>query len=152
MKKTCLGFTLIELLVVISVVGILFTIGVARYQAFNRRQLLVQAAQNLKSNLRLAQDKALAGEKDCLGRLDGFRVSLAADSYSIRSQCDNGFNFGPATSFSFPPGITKTSDTSLIFFKVLAQGVEITGSSEVILSGFGGETESITVTEVGEIR
>ena len=68
MKKFCphqTAFTLIELLVVTSIMGILFTLGIAAYNNFNRNQILGQAAKTLRNDLRLVQSKASSGEMDC---------------------------------------------------------------------------------------
>src|SRR4030042_3903407 len=101
MKKTCPGFTLIELLVVFSVIAILFTIGFASYQSFNRKQIVVQAAKELKENLRLAQNKASVGEKPtgCTGTLNGWQVAFSGDSsYQIQAVCPpNTVNFKTIT-------------------------------------------------------
>lgn len=145
------GFTLIELLVAISIIGILFTIGLARYNEFNRRQILVQAAQELKSNLRLAQSKAFGAEKNCSGTLDGYLVTLDSGTYTIKSQCSQGGskNYGTPISYSYYGGVQKNSGPSSILFKVLAQGVVGVGTVTLSFSGVG--TVDVTVTEAGEI-
>lgn len=157
-----LGFTLIELLVTISIVGIIFALGVAQYNKFNRRQILIQAAQELKSNLRLAQDKALAGEKDCsvcqgsdgvCGNaddrvLEGWYASFSSDSYQIYGRC-GGQTFGTKSVNLSNRGVTLPSPPPVVRFKPLGQGVE--GATTVGLSGFG-PTQTVTVTETGEIR
>jgi len=157
------GFTLIELLVTISIMGILFGLGVAKYNEFNRRQILDQAAQELKSNLRLAQDKALAGEKDCsvcqVGIkcgdgddkvLDGWYVSFSSGSYQIYGRCGGQqFPTSPKTVNLSSRNINIPSPPSPIRFKPLAQGVD--GATTISLSGYG-ETRPITVTGTGEIK
>jgi len=162
MKKLCLGFTLIELLVTISIMGILFGLGVAKYNEFNRRQILDQAAQELKSNLRLVQNKALAGEKDCtvcqVGSkcgdgddkvLDGWYVSFSANNYQIYGKC-GAAQFSPQTVDLSRRNITLSSSPSnLVRFKPLGQGVD--GATTITLSGYG-ETRTITVTTTGEIK
>lgn len=165
MKKTVRGFTLIELLVTMSILGILFGIGIAEYNKFNRRQILVQAAQELKTNLRLAQDKALAGEKDCsvcqVGLvcgdsddlvLDGWYVSFSSGSYQIYGSCDGSqFPSSPKT-VNLISEITITTSPLLphtIRFKPIGQGVE--EETTITLSGFDQE-EEVTVTTTGDIR
>lgn len=64
-KKENLGFTTLELLVVLVIMGISLGIAISAYNDFNRRQIVTQAAKKVKNYLRLAQSKALAGEKDC---------------------------------------------------------------------------------------
>ena len=58
------GFTVVELLVVVGIIAVLTTIGVASYNNFNDRKVLESAVEELKSNLRLAQSKAINNEKD----------------------------------------------------------------------------------------
>jgi len=161
------GFTLIELLVTISIIGVLFGIGVAKYNEFNRRQILDQAAQELRSNLRLAQDKALAGEKDCSSSkcggsdgicgtndaneksLEGWYVSFSANNYQIYGKCGVA-QFSPQTVDLSGRNITLSSfPSNLVRFKPLAQGVD--GATTISLSGYG-ETRPITVTGTGEIK
>lgn len=126
------GFTLIELLVVITIVGILFGIGVAQYINFNRSQILEQAAQELKNNLRLAQTKAANGEKpEGCSILDGYRVSFfsggdSPDTYKIRAVC--GGNEQGETKTFFLPSVIKFNPLpfpSQVLFKVLAQGTNL---------------------------
>jgi len=58
------GFSLVELLVVLAIMGILATIGLARYNNFNARQQVKNAALELKSNLRKYQTYAISGQKN----------------------------------------------------------------------------------------
>lgn len=153
-EKTVHGFTLIELLVVMSIIGILFGIGIAQYMNFNRRQILDQAAQELKSNLRLAQNKALAGEKQsgwCASpnHLRGYQLRFnSTQNYLIEAVCSDG-STRQVKSTALPSSVTKSGSTSVLF-KVLAQGVETEAS--FALSGYGEPPQTVTVTKTGEIR
>ena len=156
MKKFCPGFTLIELLVTMSIIGILFGIGVAQYNKFNRRQILDQAAQTLKNNLRLAQNKASAGEKPASGcaTLDGYQVNFIdsnPDYYTIGAKCSP--SSPAANGFSLPTGVSFSSlpFPNPIIFKVLGQGTNVNVSTNIVLSGFG-DTRTITVSATGEIK
>lgn len=154
MRKTCLGFTLIELLVSISIIGILFTVGIGRYTEFNRRQILNQAAQELKTNLRLAQSRAFSGEKPiACNTLGGYQVSFSAgppDSYSLQAKCD-GLLVGDTKVFYLPTGVVFNPLPNLpVVFKVLAQGVVNATTITLTYSGVGDE--SVMVTKTGEIR
>lgn len=146
------GYTLIELLVGISVIGIIFGIGFASYREFSRRQVLAQAASNLRSNLRLAQQKALAGEKPtgCTETLLGYTVSVTSSSYSVYADCTT--QDPPAETRNFS-GITVTTGTGTILFKILGQGTNLGGDRAITLKQTqGGATAVITVTPSGEIR
>lgn len=157
-KKAIFGYTLIELLVVTSIMGILFTVGIASYNRFNRTQVLQQAALALKSNLRLAQNKALSGEKpdtaECVV-LWGYQVSFfhnqapGKDGYKIKPGCDGKYLDAWEKSFDLPSSITFKTVPSPIFFKGLAQGLD--QETTITLTGFGLE-KAITVTKTGEIK
>jgi len=149
MKKACLGFTLIELLVAVSVMGIVFSVGVAQYQEFNRRQIVLQAAQDLKSDLRLAQDKALAGEKPSgCETLEGYRLSFTSEkNYKIEAVCSGGVT-SEVKSVDLSGNVTGPSG-EWVLFKVLAQGVENPG--DFYLSGYGRWVEKVAVEAAGNI-
>jgi len=147
------GFTLIELLVVVSLMAILFSIGVAKYSEFNRRQIVEQSALGIKNDLRLIQNKAFTGEKasSCTDDqlLDGWYMSFGDSSYQIYGSC-GGAQFSLATTDLGDKSITITSHPgSPIRFRPLGQGVENSGT--ITISGPGG-IRSIIVTASGEIR
>jgi prepilin-type N-terminal cleavage/methylation domain-containing protein len=168
MKKFCPkkqsffpGFSLIELLVVVTITGILFGVGVAKYTDFNRSQILEQAAQELKNNLRLAQARALSGEKPSgCTVLDGYQVSFVSggqnDTYQIGAIC-GGNEAGEAETFSLPSVVKfdPLPSPSQILFKVLAQGTNLENDYLTItLKGFNSDSyvKTVTVTKTGEIR
>ncbi len=157
MKKICpktFAFTLIELLVVVSIIGILFGVGISAYNQFNRRQILVQAAKTLKGDLRLAQSMALAGEKPvdsagqplCTGSLTDYQVSFTENTYDISAICPNTVL---VKSVSLPQNVTFSPVPTPILFKVLAQGVN--GAQTINLTAFGGTPQTVTVTSSGDI-
>jgi len=159
-----LGFTLIEVLIVMTIIGIIFGLGMAQYSKFNRSQIVVQAAQELKNNLRFAQNKAIAGEKDCSSAecggadgicgtndvgektLEGWRVNYSSgQNYQIYGSCD-GETFRDR-SIDLPSGVSPTPFS--ILFKPLGRGV--VGATTITLSGFG-ETRRVSVSATGEIK
>lgn len=159
MKKSCLpqfGFTLIELLIVVSIISILFGIGIVAYSQFNRRQILLQAAKNLKNDLRLAQSKALTGEKDTIicgsgptsKTLDGWSVTFTntPPSYTLYGSC-GGTQFG-AKAISLSTNVSFNPPPAVIQFRPLAQAV--LGATTIILSAFG-QSQTITVSSSGDI-
>lgn len=162
MKKN--AFTLIELLIAVSLIGLLFTIGIAYYQNFSRQQIIVQTAKEFKNNLRHAQSKALAGEKDesvcgsglTATPLEGWFVEIAADSYEIYGRCGGvGNKFGSKT-VQLPSTVTleafNESGTNVpsFYFQPLSRGV----SRDLVdfkISGYG-KTYELTLTQAGEIQ
>jgi len=161
MKKICLkklssltGFTLIELLVVMVIVGILLGVGIAQYISFNRRQILEQTTQGLKNNLRLAQTKAMSGEKPAgCGILDGYRVKFASndpDNYTLVAVCE-GVEVGETKNFSLPSIVKFSPLPSPILFKVLSQGTDLDSDLIISLTAFG-QTKTITVSKEGKIE
>lgn len=152
------GFTLFELLVATSITSLLFGLGVARYQAFNRRQVLAQATKTLKNNLRLAQEKALANEKPagfCAAyALAGYRLQFNSDSsYLIEAVCDDDDKTTQTVKTYFLPGNVTGVAGEKVLFKVLGQGVDMEGQTEITftLTGAGG-TQNVTVTRTGKIE
>ncbi len=150
MKKSCPGYTLIELLVTITIITLLFSIGMAQYNRFNRRQILVKAKDELVSNLRLAQSKSLAAEKPvaCTDILTGHKIKFINNqNYKIVAVCGDEVDL--KTDIVLPTEVTKQAGPDEVFFRVLSQGspTDVT----LTLSGFG-ETQTITITKAGEIK
>lgn len=119
------GFTLIELLVVITLFGIVSTLVTASYITFERNQRIRNATQTLKNDLRLIQNKALAGDKgansECpvTSTLIGWYMTINTaqiSSYTYAGVCDAG---GPQNLFpnppkivNFPTGVTLNNTTA----------------------------------------
>src|SRR3989344_245162 len=116
------GFTIIELLIVMSILGIATTLVSAAYLSFEKRERVKSAALDLKSNLRLAQNKALSGDKGIQGSgeecpttstLVGWFVRLEENknSYDIVGACQNSpvieVEFATKT-VNFPEGVSLT--------------------------------------------
>ena len=65
MKQAHQGYTLIELIIVITIISILVGFAIPAYTQFNASQLLKRAATEMKDDLRLMQNRASTGEKNC---------------------------------------------------------------------------------------
>jgi prepilin-type N-terminal cleavage/methylation domain-containing protein len=100
MKTSCLrlknkqAFTLIELLVVVAIISVLTSIGISAYTAFNEKQILNKTVEELKTNLRLVQAKAVNNEKpqSCCGSdpLYGWKVNFDNSPPTYYCSCDDG--------------------------------------------------------------
>jgi len=155
MKKSCSGFTLVELLVTLSIIALLFSLGLTQYNRFNRRQILIRAKDNLITELRLAQTKASASEKpsDCgAAPLLGHKLEFTSNrDYQIAAVCD-GTSVVVKGDMFLPLGIVKESGPDEILFKVLSQGVDISGEQDIVITDDLGQSQTITVNSVGEIK
>lgn len=138
------GFTLIELLVVITLFALTSSFIAAAYVSFERGQRVKNAAQTLKSDIRFAQNKALAGDKGAAGAcsststLGGWYVELTNNSASYRLAGDclgaAESDFNPKT-VNLPTGVTITkvnyvTDQSEvnILFRPLSYNVSVFGT------------------------
>lgn len=83
------GYSFIELIVIVAALMLIAAFGLARYNEFNERQTVQQTAENLISNLRLIQAKALAGDKPAgCTTLVGYTVVFDLKSYTMYAVCD----------------------------------------------------------------
>jgi len=152
-KEPCLktGFTLIELLIVISVMTILFALGFAQYNNFNRQQVLKQTALELKSDLVHAQELALSGKKECLGLFEGVLVIFGEGSYTLNASCQGSDVVLLGEAYRLPEGVKKTGGPEEILFKTLVGGTDFEEEEMITLSGFGLEAR-LEVAPSGVVR
>lgn len=121
MKK---GYTLIELILVISVLTLIASFGIARYNEFNERQAVQQSADTFISNLRLVQAKGLAGDKpEGCTTLVGWTVEFGPDSYTMYAQCQpEGIIDGTAVTVDLPQNVTLSYSRGFITYYALGRG------------------------------
>lgn len=101
-RKISLGFSLIEILITTSIMALILTAALVNYNRVARRQRFEQQAHTILSEVRLARDKAMSGEKPeiCHGAypneysLGGYVFELLdrdgdthIDGYDIRAVC-----------------------------------------------------------------
>lgn len=107
------GFTLLELLVVISIIAILTVVAVPSFNQYSQSQKLNEAANNLQSVLRQAQNNAQAGtvcntssgiKKATHWRVNLNKVSPGNKYYSMDPICENGSVTAQPT--NLPEGVT----------------------------------------------
>src|SRR5581483_2495094 len=133
------GYTLIELIIVIGIVGILFTLGYVNFQDYSRQQNLLAAVRGIQTDLKSAQESAIAGNKPggCNTYLDGYSFTVTSSTnYTISANC-TGNTVITTKNVNLPQGITiSTPNPNPIFFKALAQGTNIRsgGSATIVVT------------------
>ncbi len=145
------GFSLIELLIVVAIFGLTVSLVTAAFITFDRNQKLRNAALQLKSDLRQAQNKALSGDKGSgsatcpsTATLGGWYIQINTDptggnngKYTLAGDCKTGASDSSfAAKTTFLPGGVTVSTTSLgaiasvdIFFRPLSSGVTFHNAS-----------------------
>ncbi len=142
------GFTIIELLISMSIILLLGGGVLAAFNNFNENQKVKETALTLKSNLRLAQNKAIAGKKpEGCGALNGFTASFTASSYTVQARCD-GVPTGGSLTTSLPSGISFVPVPAAFTFSVLTGRI----ASNITLTVTGlSKSYSVAVTESGNV-
>ena len=127
------GYTLIELIVVISIVAILVSFGFSAYTKSQKRQIGQTAGEQIISFLQEQQKIANIGKKACTGKFIGQQVVFTTpNTLSPTSLCDGDSVSGESLTI---PGVTSLSaPTMTVIFNPLSRGIDLGGSSELILT------------------
>jgi len=157
--KLRFGFTFIELLVSISIMVLMFTLGLGSYRDFVRRQQIDSVAREIKADLRLAQQEAIVGKKpdnpNCNSSgLIGYRVKFAGGTgytgYEVFAVCEDGEVSVKSKLFGADSDMDM-SPFSEFTFNSLARGVSSTVSMELRQISTG-EVINISINQNGEIK
>ena len=123
MEKSARAFTLIELLIVVSIIIIMTATLVPSFDTYIKNQGLRQAQENIKSDLRTAQNKAMTGVGADLGvEYWGIRFTNGNDEYEFFNSTTTG-NCTSLTASSFSeklPGnvVINTTSTFCVYFSM----------------------------------
>ena len=151
MKKLS-GYTLIELLVAITVISIVFAIGYASFREFSRRQALTGIVRSVTSDLRLAQQLSLTGEKPETGScttLEGYSFAPNSGNYTVTANCSNADRL--IKTVTLESGVTISGPT--VQFKVLGQGTNLNSTATLTINhSVLGNSVTITVGKGGEVK
>lgn len=148
------AFTLIELLVAVSIITIVFSVGIAGYREFSRRQALSGTLKQIKGDLRLAQQLALTGQKPegaVCGKLYGYTFTrIGSDTYRLVANCDLS-NLFTVKEVNLPEYVEISAGS--VTFKVLGQGTNLVDNLIYTVTNRVSETNgTITVGVGGDIQ
>ena len=136
------GFSLIELTIVITIMGIMFAIGIPNYLTYRRSQELKGAAQNIASQIRLARATAIM-----TGRTQRFHLYQNFSGYDYHVHDDTG----PVKSgWSLPDGITYSWGTSLVGVDLDKDGRAST-TLDIELIREDGQRDTVLVQKSGMV-
>lgn len=155
MKNYPQGFSFIELLVVITVTMTLLGFLVANYGSFQRKQEVKQAMLTFKTNLRLAQTKASAGQHPTSAactNFQGFLVSFPnLTSYTIGPVCDEGSSYTEEkTTVTLPSGVSFSTLPSSFTYRPLTHGISLTQDLTVTFTD-GTTTAAVKISTVSGV-
>lgn len=156
------GFTLIELLVVISITVLLVGGGIAAYQRFNEKQIVISAAKDIVSMIRQAQRKTFAGDKptsdqpskDCsTTTLDGYKAqgdnSSGTPTVTLYALCLGKPDI-LVSSESFS-GVTISPSNFYVQITNLGNSTTTSGGNPTVTISTSLFSATLTLTATGEI-
>lgn len=145
LPKFSKGFTLIELLVVISIISIIGGGIIPSFSKYIKDQNLKQAQEQLKSDLRTIQNKALTGASSneeipegSGNRVRYWGVLLLSGSESVDyfittgTACPPGATSDPQDNFKIPNTVVYKGDTGCLFFDIKNGDIVSSGVSDPI--------------------
>jgi len=165
MKKTTVcGFTLIELLVGVSVIAILSLASIPVFTNVGTNQTLTQNVENLKSDLKLAQEKAISGAVSGVypntnglwgARFNCDPVSGKATSYILGQPQDpsdaaSTIISGTTKTFTYNVYIYCAAPFQVVFGRLT--GKPTPSSVTIVLKDDNGHQRSINIGSEGGIR
>ncbi|HNU76238.1 MAG TPA: prepilin-type N-terminal cleavage/methylation domain-containing protein [bacterium] len=153
------GFTLIELLVVMSIIAILGGGIIPSFSRYLKDQNLKQAQEQLKSDLRTIQNKALTGassnEEINGGRVRYWGVYLHSGSETVdylistNTTCPptydptSGFTSSWKGSFKIPNKVVYRGDSMCLFFDIKNGDIISSGDSSPINIDYASQNETV---------
>ena len=168
------GFSLVELIIVMTSTVLIFSIGYANYRGFQKRQHLENAVRQIKGDLRLAQEMALANRKpmdppgnSCetnelggyiFSKLQGYTPGPPKQpaAYEIYAACPDWARRVLVKGPAYLPDSIDLADFgggNRFLFMILGKGVDKSSNVVFTLSFVGGgvANKTITITPSGRI-
>jgi len=155
--KNSLAFTLIELLLAIAVFGILVAMVIPSFSQLIKKQKLEQGAEQVKNDLRVAQNRALTGTQQDQYSGWGLKFVAGSSSYNFCGQTDSGCVVGSEMSNQdLPQGLVFRAISTDTFSFQIVTGEVLAGAGETIKIGYPEDSadqwKTITLTAGGNIE
>jgi prepilin-type N-terminal cleavage/methylation domain-containing protein len=133
------GFTLIEMVIVVVILMILTGGIFVSFNTYNEQQKVKQAVLTLKSDLRLAQTKAVGGLKPsaCSGEFGGYGINFTESSYLIAPYCSD-IIIAEQQTYTFPTGVVFSPVPVTFRFYPLTRGTSLPSDLTMTLTWVGG--------------
>jgi len=156
------GFTLIELLVVCAIIAVLAVASIPRFRTFNANQELNQAVEQVKSDLRVVQNRAVSVTDRACGTDYYYWWGVDFDAHSGEYrlvQSDNEVNpdagsFREVRTKALPTGFELATDVT-VWFKMVTGAVKNAGAvtvRRIDASCPGGDCRDVDISEGGRIE
>ncbi len=148
-----LGFTLIELLATFTLISIVSGLGFASFMSYSRRQVVVQAAADLKQIIDLARSNALSRVKPATCNmnegLSNYKINFCLNSACQTSQVDYEMSATCAgleevqTTRKLPQNVTFSNvsgspNCAALTFDVITKAVS-GAPCEIFVNGYGNQ-------------
>jgi prepilin-type N-terminal cleavage/methylation domain-containing protein len=145
------GFTLIEILVVLSIIGILSSIGIAKYNTYTQQLILKNQARKIVDVFELAKKKAVSAElyQDCAD-FKGYRVVTSSSSFLLAFNC--GGVYTTVQNFPMTSNITLITGTGNFNFLPLGAGDNLTINSLRLKSSKINQCIDISISPIGVLN
>jgi prepilin-type N-terminal cleavage/methylation domain-containing protein len=157
------GFTLTEVMVAIIIIGLVTALTIPAFSRFNSRQVLVQEAKDLETNLRLVQSQSVSSLE---GLLWGVRLVSGAAAYEVFGT-RSAYNFRVSSkSKSLSSGVTISSvapndgaAANAVFGRLSGEASFVDdnggslggGTAMTITLSYQGQTAEVVITPEGRI-
>jgi len=156
------GFTLIELIIVVTVILVISVITILNYNLYNDKQRVKQAGFSLRSDLRLAQTRAMSGQKpfncDETTTLVSYEVTFSGCGtgacYQIQPLCMKAGipvdTSASRTQMTLLSGVTFKESYQPIQFLSVTGVTNLNADQSIVLTG-AGVTYTVNVSRSGSI-
>jgi prepilin-type N-terminal cleavage/methylation domain-containing protein len=145
------SFTLIEILIVLAIIGIISSIGIAKYNTYTQQLVLKNQAKKIVQVIELAKKKSVSGDlyQDCID-FQGYRVIIGSDNLSLLFNC--GGVYSTVQNYSMTSNISTITGTGNFDFLPLGAGNNLTINSIRIKNSKINQCIDIFISSIGIIN